>query len=85
VVSAACMAAGGSFWFSGGIPSTQRPPAWTLTGVLIALLLAVGMAFALLCGDASLRLDLLIATFIAALTLFVTFVLLVVREAWRGI
>jgi hypothetical protein len=84
MVSAACMAAGGYFWFSGGIPSTQRPPAWTLTGVLIALLQAVGMAFALLCGDANLRLAVLIVTLISALALFVTFVLLVVREALQG-
>jgi hypothetical protein len=83
VVSAACMAAGGAFWFSSAIPSTQRPPAWTLTGALIALLLAVAMAFALLCGDANLRLAVLIVTLIAALMLFVTFVLLVVQEALR--
>jgi hypothetical protein len=83
-VSAACMVAGGYLWFSGGTPSTQRPPAWTLIGALIVLLLAVGMAFTLLCDDASLRLAVLIVTLISALVLFVTFVLLVVREALQG-
>jgi hypothetical protein len=83
-VSAVCMVAGGYLWFRGGIPSARRVPAWTLIGALIALLLAAGMAFALFCDDADLRLVVLIAALVCALALFVTFVLLVVREVSQG-
>jgi hypothetical protein len=83
-VSAVCMAAGGYLWFRGGIPPARRPSAWTHLGALIALLLVAGMAFALFCEDADLRLAVLIVSLIGALALFVTFVLLVVREVSQG-
>jgi hypothetical protein len=83
-VCTVCIVSGAYLWFTGGIPSAQRPPAWTLTGTLIALLLAVGMGFALLCEDAGLRLTVLVTALISGLALFVTFVMLVVRDALRG-
>jgi len=83
-VCAVCILSGAYLWFTGDVPSARRPPAWTLTGTLIALLLAVGMSFALLCEDAGLRLGVLITALISGLALFVTFVLLIVRDTLRG-
>jgi len=82
-VCAVCIVAGAYLWFAGGVPSAQRPPAWTLTGALIALLLAVGMGFALVCENAGLRMAALVTALVSGLALFVTFVMLVVRDTLR--